>query len=317
MEQNRNMFARSMGMALAGLLFLLVLTPVCSVAAEDTYFSGDNITVHLLLDASKNAPAKLELMIYDPQNDPVVNSTKDFTLTAGENQINHTVAFVTGMDGLHYIRYDIYADLDGGWTLVQSSSQYFDGQVNDAPLVDIISPDADGSYTTDEEILFSANVSDPEGQDVSILWSSNVSGTIGNTTSFNESLAEGIHNITLTAEDEMGAVSYQSVVINVTQDSDQNNPSAGGSGGSGSKATVSDPSEENEGEGEGEAGPADEDGNVDGPDEDTGEEDDEGQNVDDGTGEEDQEEKGFLPGFEATLLIMVLLLVTYLRRRIV
>ncbi len=313
MLQNRNMFVRSMGMVLASLLFLVALTPAFSAAAQDTYFSGDNITVNLLVDANKNAPGKLQLMIYNPQNDPVVNSTMDFALVAGENHINHTVAFVTDMDGLHYIRYDIFADLDGGWTLVQSSTQFFDGQINDAPLIEIISPVVDDSYTTDDDILFSVNVSDPEGQDVSILWSSNVSGTLGNTSSFYDSLDEGIHNITVTAEDEMGALATQNVTINVTEDSD---PAAGtGGSGGGGKAVISDPSEEDESEDE--TRPADEDGKVDGPGDDADEEYGEDRPDTDEKSEADQEDKGFLPGFEISLLIMALLLVTYLRRRMI
>lgn len=307
----RKSFVRSMVLTLLGLFILVALTASFSNAAEDKYFSGDNITVNLLLDANKDAPAELQLMIYNPENRLIVNGTKEFDLEKGENQINYTVPFFTDMDGLHYIRYDIFADLDGGQTLVQSSTQYFDGEVNDPPIIDLISPEMNSIYSPEDEILFSANVSDPEGQRTNISWSTNVSGIIGNGTSFYSSLDfEGTHKITITAEDEMGAESNQSILIDIVERNDQNgistgkSSSGGSSSGTGSAPVISNPSED---EGN-EAIPPGSDEQIDVPNEDMG--NDETQNI-----PENEDEKGFLPGFESIVLILALLFATGIKRR--
>ncbi|OJH48400.1 hypothetical protein MPF_2101 [Methanohalophilus portucalensis FDF-1] len=295
-----------MVLTLLGLFILIALTASFSGAAEDKYFSGDNITVNLLLDANKEAPAELQLMIYNPENKLIVNGTKEFDLEEGENQINYTVPFITDMDGLHYIRYDIFADLDGGQTLVQSSTQYFDGEINDPPVIDLISPEMNSIYSPEDEILFSANVSDPEGQKTNISWSTNVSGIIGNGTSFYSNLdSVGTHKITITAEDEMGAESNQSILIEIAERNDQNAISTGkGSSGTGSTPAITNPSE-NDGN---EAIPSGSDEQIDVPNEDVGS--DETQNI-----PENEDERGFLPGFEAIVLILGLLFATGVKRR--
>ncbi len=215
---SRNGLFESAGMLFAASLAFILLAASPSLAADETYFSGDNITVHLLLDSNDNVPAQLHLMVYNPENRLAGNSTHHFTLETGKNQIDFTIPFQTDMDGLHYLRYDIFAELDGGLTLVQSSTQYFDGEVNDPPVIKLLSPKNGGTYSPGEEIQFSANVLDPEGQNTSVIWTSNVSGTIGTGTSFTLTLEpEGVHRINVSAEDEMGAVSTRSITINIAE----------------------------------------------------------------------------------------------------
>jgi hypothetical protein len=303
----RRGFVRSIVLTLLGLFILIALTASFSNAAEDKYFSGDNITVNLLLDANKDAPAELQLMIYNPENKLIVNGTKEFDLKKGENQINYTVPFITDMEGLHYIRYDIFANLSGNLTLVQSSTQYFDGEINDPPVIELISPEMNSIYSPEDEILFSANVSDPEGQKTNISWSTNVSGIIGNGTSFYSNLdSVGTHKITITAEDEMGAESNQSILINIAERNDQNAISTGksSSSGTGSTPAITNPSE-NDGN---EAIPSGSDEQIDVPNEDVGS--DETRNI-----PENEDERGFLPGFEAIVLILGLLFATGVKRR--
>lgn len=308
---NRRGFVRPLVLTLLGLFILIALTASFSNAAEDKYFSGDNITVNLLLDANKEAPAQLQLMIYNPENKLIVNGTKEFDLEEGENQINYTVPFTTDMDGLHYIRYDIFANLSGNLTLVQSSTQYFDGEINDPPVIELISPEMNSIYSPEDEILFSANVSDPEGEKTNISWSTNVSGTIGNGTSFYSSLdSVGTHKITVTAGDERGAESNQSILIEIAERNDQNGistgkgSSSGGGSGTGPAPVITNPSE-NDGN---EAIPSGSDEPVDVPNEDVGS--DETQNL-----PENEDEKGFLPGFEAVILILGLLFATGIKKR--
>ena len=216
---SRNRLFKSAGLLFAASLAVILLAASPSLAADETYFSGDNITVHLLLDTNDDVPAQLQLMIYNPENRLVGNSTHHFTLETGKTQVDFTIPFYTDMDGLHYLRYDIFAELDGGLNLVQSSTQYFDGEVNDLPVIKLLSPKNGGIYPPGEEIEFSVNVLDPEGQNTSVTWTSDVGGTIGSGTFFTRVLEpEGVHRINVSAEDEMGAVSTLSFTINVAED---------------------------------------------------------------------------------------------------
>ncbi|MCQ1534273.1 hypothetical protein FTO70_00880 [Methanosarcina sp. KYL-1] len=320
---SRNGLFKSAGLLFAASLAVILLAASPSLAADETYFSGDNITVHLLLDTNDDVPAQLQLMVYNPENRLVGNSTHHFTLETGKNQVDFTIPFYTDMDGLHYLRYDIFAELDGDLTLVQSSSQYFDGEVNDPPVIKLLSPKNGGTYPPGEEIQFSVNVLDPEGQNTSVIWTSNVSGTIGTGTSFSLALEpEGVHRINVSAEDEMGAVSTRSIIINVAEgDGD------GGIGDDGGDGTVSRSSGEGTGfatvnpkvpgsggeeseSGESESG---ESGQVIVPEDKPGTEDSGTQGI---PGEEaDKEEDRGLPGFELGFAALGLLLAAGFRGR--
>jgi hypothetical protein len=307
---NREGVLRAARLLLLTSFILIFLTPSFSLASDDTYFSGDNITVDLEIDANQETPAQLQLMIYNPHNELVGNATHEFDLEKGENLVNYTMPFVTDTEGLHYLRYDIFADLDGGWTLVQSSTQYFDGQINDPPLIEVISPTEDGVYALDEDILFSANVSDPESHSFSVAWRSNVSGIIGNGTSLYASLDEGMHLINVTAEDERGAARNRSVLIQVVEsadDRDEDGVSAGtGGGGTGSATTVTDTSLKEDtvsaGDGDGTVSPGDEEDIPDGTDESP-------------VGPEQEEESSFLPGFGAVFVVIGLLCAVRFKRK--
>ncbi|ADE35640.1 hypothetical protein [Methanohalophilus mahii] len=309
---NREGVLRAARLLLLTSFILIFLTPSFSLASDDTYFSGDNITVDLEIDANQETPAQLQLMIYNPHNKLVGNATHEFGLEKGENLVNYTMPFVTDTEGLHYLRYDIFADLDGGWTLVQSSTQYFDGQINDPPLIEIISPTEDGVYALDEDILFSANVSDPESHSFSVAWRSNVSGIIGNGTSLYASLAEGMHLINVTAEDERGAASNRSILIQVVESADdqEDGVTAGtGGGGTGSATIVTDTSLEDDtaaaGDGDATVSPGDRE-QTDVPDGDTDETP---------VGPEQEEESSFLPGFGAVFVVIGLLLAARFKRK--
>lgn len=305
---SRNGLFKSAGLLFAASLAVILLAASPSLAVDETYFSGDNITVHLLLDTNDNVPAQLQLMIYNPENRLVGNATHYFTLETGKNPINFTIPFHTDMDGLHYLRYDIFAELDGSLTLVQSSTQYFDGEINDFPVIKLLSPKNGGTYPPGEEIEFSVNVLDPEGQNTSVTWTSSVSGTIGAGTSFIRTLGpEGVHRINVSAEDEMGAVSTLSFTITVAED--------GGSGDDGGDSTVSssghgtgfatiNPKEPGS-EGE-ETESSGESGQIIVPEEKPGTGDDETQST---PGEEaDKEKDNGLPGFELCFAVLGILL---------
>lgn len=198
-------------------VFLLMATP--ALAAEESYVSGENITVHLLLDVNDDVPAQVQVMVYNPENRLVTNSTHDINLKAGENEIDLTVPFQTDTEGLHYLRYDIFARLNGKYTLIVSSTQYFDGEFNDPPSIELLAPEEGGDYPSGVPIQFSANVTDPESQEVTVTWTSDLSGLIGTGTSFSKSLDAGLHRITITAEDKLGKSRTLSFSIALVQSS--------------------------------------------------------------------------------------------------
>lgn len=84
--------------------------------------------------------------------------------------------------------------------------------INSPPIVIIDSPDEGEKYLPTESIGFDASSSfDPENDDCSYLWTSDLDGEIGNTESFSKKLSAGEHIITLEIEDEFGAISQSQI----------------------------------------------------------------------------------------------------------
>ena len=93
----------------------------------------------------------------------------------------------------------------------------------EAPIVELLTPDASGTYYTDKLIQFSALVSDEEDalEDLVITWNSSIDGYLELDTWANSSgeisdytrLTEGEHAIELRVEDLSGKISTDEVVI--------------------------------------------------------------------------------------------------------
>lgn len=218
-RSNATRSARSTVAIFAAVLLMAVLFTGTVAGASSSYVSGENITLNLVVNVNADTPGVIKLMIYNPSNKLIGNSTNEITLKTGKNTLNVTAPLTTNMDGLHYVRYDMFANLSGTLTLITSSTQYFDAEVNDPPIIKLLSPVAGGIYNFGDEIEFSANATDPEGMTTSVRWASNVSGDIGTTSSFSKVLKpDGTHLITITAEDALGvkAISNFNIKVNKT-----------------------------------------------------------------------------------------------------
>jgi hypothetical protein len=75
-------------------------------------------------------------------------------------------------------------------------------KVNEAPTARITSPVGDGKYLVGTEIFFNSSISDPDDDDVDIVWILDGSLTFTNVTHFhNDSIEAGNHTIRLTVND--------------------------------------------------------------------------------------------------------------------
>lgn len=80
------------------------------------------------------------------------------------------------------------------------------GDSTTPPAVSIESPENEEEFQEDESIPFEANVTDPNDNDRidSLVWRSELSGRIGEGTSFTSTLEAGEHTIQATAFDDEG-----------------------------------------------------------------------------------------------------------------
>ncbi len=84
------------------------------------------------------------------------------------------------------------------------------------PIAIIDSPLNNDEFLSTDTIFFDGSSSyDPDGDDLTYLWSSNISGEIGNTVSFSLSLPIGQHTITLEVSDETGLTGTAEITLKV------------------------------------------------------------------------------------------------------
>ncbi|MBU4190650.1 MAG: Ig-like domain-containing protein, partial [Candidatus Thermoplasmatota archaeon] len=97
--------------------------------------------------------------------------------------------------------------------------------VNRNPTAIILLPSNNMEFTTKDNILFYATgSSDPDNDDLTYSWSSDIDGNIGNTPSFSRKLSQGIHIITLTVDDGHSGIDTKQTTIVVNKPSE---PSGG------------------------------------------------------------------------------------------
>jgi hypothetical protein len=107
-----------------------------------------------------------------------------------------------------------------GYGLVQAADAIAylgGGPVNEAPVVTISSPADGATFDSGESIAFVGSADDYEDGDLSadLVWTSSIDGEIGFGASFSDSLSDGNHTITASAEDSGGKTGSDSINITV------------------------------------------------------------------------------------------------------
>jgi hypothetical protein len=92
--------------------------------------------------------------------------------------------------------------------------------VNDPPIVKILSPLNGDAFLTSDKITFIGEASDPDDDHMTYIWSSNIDGEIGTSLVRKDyTLTEGNHNVTFSAIDSEGAISNYTISIRIFKES--------------------------------------------------------------------------------------------------
>jgi len=88
-----------------------------------------------------------------------------------------------------------------------------DVRTNDSPSCQILEPSA-GSYSMDQLVSFQADAADPDGDDIWLLWTSSIQGTLFEGEAWERMLnVPGEHRIMLTVTDEFDSPCTDEVLI--------------------------------------------------------------------------------------------------------
>jgi len=143
-----------------------------------------------------------ESLVWESSIDGVIGTGRQFVrsdLSPGQHEIKLTA---TDSDGKR------------GWAMV-------DILLNQLPACNILSPEADERFLTDDGIVFEAEASDPEDgtiPDENIAWYSDIDGELGTGSVLTkDSLSEGNHIITLEVTDSNGGKCFSGVQIVVME----------------------------------------------------------------------------------------------------
>jgi len=133
----------------------------------------------------------------------------------GEDFIRGQVyRYTTTLDlGEHWIRYQF---TDGKHEARHPVSGSIEGPLvtNMAPMAVIDRPNNDQRFTPDDYVPFSAVGSeDPENDELTYLWESDIDGQLSSAKAFDKPLSEGFHVITLTVTDEHDAEHMTSIGV--------------------------------------------------------------------------------------------------------
>jgi hypothetical protein len=146
------------------------------------------------------------------------NFTTDFISPNNERK---AIAIIPSGPGEGYIDFtltDLDGDVDSRRVLVHINAV---PQPNVPPDVEIIEPVEGAIFDYDTDIRFVGEAWDVEDGIIpenKMVWTSEIDGEIGTGRLFNKALSPGVHTITLTAMDSVGATSSDTVTITVRQE---------------------------------------------------------------------------------------------------
>ena len=195
----------------------LTATDVHGVTATDTV----TITVNALPTVRITAPAG--------NRNISAGSAITFTAAAADAESAPTLAWTSSRDGLlsSAVSFSTSSLSVGSHTITITATDSNGASAQDSvlvnvnalPVANITGPAHNTNVTTSDIVSFTGTGSDTEDGTLtgnSLQWSSNLSGNLGNGTSFAATLSAGSHTIALTVTDSAGATHIDSITINVS-----------------------------------------------------------------------------------------------------
>lgn len=192
--------------------FLTVLNrnrpPVIEVIENQTVYEGQMFTLGVnVVDLDNDT-----LIFYDNTTLFDVNSTSGVISFTSDYDSNGTyMVNISVSDGVD-VDYKIFS-----LTIVD---------VNRKPAAVISSPSNNAKFTTKDVIVFDATgSSDPDNDNLTYSWVSNIDGNIGSTAVFSSKLSSGTHTITLTINDRHSGTDTKQITITVNKLVSEHKPS--------------------------------------------------------------------------------------------
>ena len=201
-----------------------------------------------IINITVNTPPVAKISVEEPHNighGQVLNLDGSSSYDADGDQLSFNWSFGDGSENQHDEHTTHIFKDPGRYTVVL---EVFDGIASDTdtveievtlsanrpPVVRISSPREGGIYSWGDPILFDASeTSDPDGDALSFVWGSNVSGELGREAVFSLSLTPGKHSITVQVEDTGGhavAIIRNITVLKNESSEPDGNGSDGGTG---------------------------------------------------------------------------------------
>ena len=185
--------------------------PVISSISDITYSTTNNQLSFIVRDTDT---ALSTLSVSATSSDAAVIDNTQLQISGTGNV--RTLFLTPNSSGIAIITITVSDGID-------STTETFQLTVtNSLPSISIEAPVNNINIADGTSLLFQASATDAEDGDLSssIVWESSIEGGLGSGNSININLASGVHLVTASVTDSVGAINSTSITVNVLGDSD-------------------------------------------------------------------------------------------------